>query len=301
MPIPSEDPLVVAPSPTPFRPFREDDAPDYAAIQRNVHRWLKTPLSGFVLNSENGEEAFLSERERLEIVRTVNAARGGEKFIIGGVDSPSVTETLRQAEALVEAGAELIRIRIPRLTSNVRGYFEQVIPRAAAQVVIIHQMAPGLFLSSPAQIGTPAELIGELTAFDNVFGYIASADLRFEARVRTFVPQDKRFWTGNGSLLTAGAAIGANGACMMLGNVAPAECHQILRLMMAGELDAARAIQLRLIETDWQILSRGAAGLKAALKLLGFDAGRPRAPTPPCAPADVETIRTAMRVASLIG
>ena len=84
MPIPSSHPIVVAPSPT---PFTADDKVDHAAIERNVQNWLKTPLSGFVLNSENGEEQFLSETERLDIVRTVNSARNGEKFIVGGVDT----------------------------------------------------------------------------------------------------------------------------------------------------------------------------------------------------------------------
>ncbi|MCZ6539803.1 MAG: dihydrodipicolinate synthase family protein, partial [Chloroflexi bacterium] len=112
MTIPMNNPIVVAPSPT---PFNEDDSVDHAAIERNVEKWLKTPLSGFVLNSENGEEEFLSEKERLDIVRTVNNARNGEKFIVGGVDSSSVTESVRVAEALVGAGAEMIRIRIPRL------------------------------------------------------------------------------------------------------------------------------------------------------------------------------------------
>jgi len=144
MPIPKHDPIVVAPSPT---PFCNDDSVDYSAIECNVQRWLETPLSGFVLNSENGEESFLSEQEQLEIVRTVKRVVGERKFIVGGVDSPSVTETLRKANTLVEAGAELIRIRIPRLTSNVSDYFEQVIPRADAPVVIIHQMSPGTFLS----------------------------------------------------------------------------------------------------------------------------------------------------------
>lgn len=297
MPIPSENPILVAPSPT---PFRQDDSVDYAAIERNVQRWIETPLSGFVLNSENGEEAFLSQQERLEIVRTVNRVRRGRKFIIAGVDCPSVTETLRRADALVEAGAELLRLRIPRLTSNVPGYFKQVVPRAAAPVLIIHQMAPGHFLSGPTSIGAPAEQIGELAAMDNVFGYIASADLRFEARVRTFVPAGKRFWIGNASQLLSGVALGANGACMMLGNVAPGECEAILRMAMAGRLAEAQALQSRILEADWQILSRGAAGLKAALDLLAYDGGKPRAPSPACNASDIEQIRQAMRQAGFI-
>lgn len=291
MPIPADGPIVVAPSPT---PFRDDDSVDFAAIERNVARWRKTPLSGFVLNSENGEEAFLSEAEKLEIVRSVHRAGDGEKLIIGGIDNPSVTETLRFAEKLVEAGAELLRIRIPRLGGNVRGYFEQVIPRTAAPVVVIHQMAPGTFLNSGSTPGAPAELIGELVAMDNAFGYITSDNLRFEARVRLYVPPEKKFWTANGSVLLTGAAAGANGGCLMLANVFPAECREVLRLVMAGNLAAAQELQFRLVEADWRILSRGAAGLKTALNLLGYETGRPRSPSLPCDDVAVEQIRNAL-------
>jgi 4-hydroxy-2-oxoglutarate aldolase len=274
---------------------------DYGAIERNVRRWLDSPLSGFVLNSENGEEAFLSEQERLEIVRTVHRACAGQKFIIGGIDNPSVTETLRTAEALVQVGAEMIRVRIPRLTNNVREYFEQVAPRISVPVVIIHQPAPGTFLGGPASMSLPAELIGELVAMDNVFGYIMSSDIRFESRVRTFVAAEKKFWACNGSLLLAGAVIGANGACMMLGNVAPKQCCDVLQLAMEHKLAESQRLQGRLLEADWHILSRGAAGLKAALNLLGYSAGLPRAPNSPCSAAEVDLIKKAMHKAGLLG
>lgn len=297
MTIPTDDPIVVAPMPT---PFTADDNVDFSAIEGNVQRWLKTPLSGFVLNSENGEEAFLSEAERLEIVRTVQRARAGEKFIVGGVDNPSVSETLRLADALVDAGAEMIRVRIPRLTENVRGYFEQVIPRCPAPVVVIHQMAPGRFLQHATSLGAPAELIGQFMSMDNAFGYITSDNLRFEARVRKFVPPQKRFWAPNGSLLLAEASVGANGACLMFGNVLPQACLDILRLAAEGDLRQAQAIQTSILEADFQILSRGAAGIKAALNLLGFRTGAPRSPSPPCDAEAVAEIRQALKQAGLV-
>jgi 4-hydroxy-2-oxoglutarate aldolase len=291
MPIFTQSPIVVAPTPT---PFNASDSFDFAAIERNVARWRMTPLSGFVLNSENGEESFLSEAEKLEIIRTVNRAREGEKFIVAGIDNPSVTESLRLADEYVEAGSELLRIRIPRLTRNVKEYFEQVIPRAAAPVIIIHQMAPGTFLSSGASPGASAELIGEMAALDNTFGYIMSDNLRFEARVRLYVPAEKQFWTPNGSVLLTGAAAGANGACLMLANVFPHECREIVRLVGEKKLTEAQTIQARLVEADWQILSRGAAGVKAALTLLGYETGSPRRPMSACDQAAIELIRAAM-------
>jgi len=297
MPIPGDDPIAVGPMPT---PFREDEAVDFGAIERNVEKWLETPLSGFVLNSENGEEAFLSEAERLEIVRAVDRVRAGRRFVLAGVDNPSVKETLRLADALVEAGAELLRIRIPRLGGNVRGYFEQVVPRAAAPVVVIHQMDPGRFLSTSASLGAPAELIGDIVSMDNVFGYIMSDNLRFESRMRTLVPSDKRFWINNGSLLLPGAVLGGDGGCMMFANVAPGLCRDIIRLAIQGKLGAAQASQARILESDWQILSRGAAGIKCALDLLGFEMGAPRAPQSACSAADALQIREALRQAGLL-
>ena len=297
MPIPENNPIVVAPSPT---PFNVDDCVDHAAIERNVQKWLKTTLSGFVLNSENGEELFLSESERLDIVRTVNNARCGEKFIIGGVDSSSVTDSIRTAESLVDAGAEMIRMRIPRLTADISGYFAQIVPRVPVPVLIIHQMAPGTFAAGDAPIGAEPEVIGDLVDIDNVFGYVASGNVRFETRVRQFVTTDKPFWVCNGSLLLTLSVIGCNGACLMFGNIAPDECHGIISSVMRGDLATAQEIQSRCIEADYQILSRGPTGIKAALDILGYEGGPPRLPNRPASDEDRKVIRTAMERAKLV-
>ncbi len=122
-----------------------------------------------------------------------------------------------------------------------------------------------------------------------------SDNIRFESRVRMYAAPEKRFWTCNGTLLLPGAALGANGACLMLANVYPKECREIVRLVMAGKLTEAQAIQRRMIEVDWQILTRGAAGIKAALNLLGYQAGRPRSPSPACDDAAIAQIKASMQ------
>ncbi len=216
------------------------------------------------------------------------------------IDSPSVTETIRQSEWLVEAGAEMIRIRIPRLGGDVRGYFEQVVPKIPVPVIVIHQMAPGQFAGGSAPVGAPEEVIGEIVSMDNVFGYIASGNIRFESRVRTFVPDSRRFWIGNGVLLLPGGAIGANGACLMFGNVGPRECLDILTHCAGGDLRAAQEIQRRILEADTQILARGAAGIKAAMNEMGFDAGVPRRPSRPVDETGRKLIRDALSSAGLI-
>ena len=111
MPIPQYDPIVVAPTPT---PFDDNDNVDYDALARNIERWMKTSLSGFVLGTANGEELALSEDEKVEIVRTVTAAHRGQKFVIAGIDNPSQTETIRLAKRYADMGADFVRVRVPR-------------------------------------------------------------------------------------------------------------------------------------------------------------------------------------------
>ncbi len=297
LPVPTADPIVIAPSPT---PFTQNDRVDLAAVERNVERWLKTPLSGFMLNSENGEESFLSEKERFDIIRTVNAARAGQKFIVGGIDNPSVTESIRIAEGLAEAGAEFVRVRIPRLTDDPRGYFDEVIPRLPVPAILINQPAPGTFGQSlPLAAGSP-EMIGAVCEMENVYGYIAGGNIRFESMTRMHVPASKKFWIGNGVLLLPGGAIGANGACLMFGNIAPAECIEMLTLTMNGELEKAQQMQKRLNNADWQVLSRGAAGIKAALNLMGYEGTQPRRPSTPLSEEETDRLELAMREAGLI-
>ncbi|MQG57025.1 MAG: dihydrodipicolinate synthase family protein [SAR202 cluster bacterium] len=292
MPLPASDPIVVAPTPT---PFDADDCVDHDALARNVDRWLDTPLSGFVLGTANGEELALSDREKVDIVRTVSDAHAGAKFVIAGIDVPSSAETVRLTEAYADAGADMVRVRIPRQMTPVEidSYFDAVTAGSPVPVVIIHQTFTGVPAASPEQIG-------ELCARENVFGYITDHDVRLEGRVRLCVPESRRFWICNGGLLLPGTLMGANGACMWLGNVAPALCAEIVGSGFAGRFSEARELQRTATRLDAAIGAHGTAGVKTALGLLGFEGMTPRRPRRSLNESEVGSIRAALEPAGLL-
>jgi dihydrodipicolinate synthase/N-acetylneuraminate lyase len=296
MPIPEADPIVNIPMVTPFGP---NDEVNYDAVSRNIERWLKTPAGGFLVGSQTGEEWSLSEPEKLDIVRTVSQALGGERYVMGGIDCPSVTETLRRAEAFAEAGAELLRIRIPRVESQVEDYFQQVLPRSPVPVLIMHQPAPQSFGLAGPPAATP-EVIGRVTSLENVFGYVTDHDVRWEARVRWEVPEDRRFWICNGSIILHGTLIGCNGTTTAFSNIWPAALQKLLQLGMAGKYDEAQPLQKHVQKIDAIMLPYLAAGVKASLKLLGFEGMEPRSPTKPMPDNVVARLEVAMREAGLL-
>ena len=294
--IPStEQPIVVAPTLTPFCDDDEQSV-DLEALERNVGRWLKTPLSGFVVVTANGEETMLSETERLDTVRVVASSHEGRKFVIAGVDERSARETLRLSENYAKAGADFIRMRIPRgmAPSDLVNYYGEVTSRCPVPVVVIHQtFARG---GDPA---APPSVIAELCAMDNVFAYITDHSLLFEQQVIPKIPDGVRKWICSGALLAFGTMIGCDGACMLLGNIAPALCMDIISAGFRG--DYARAVELQRVASRLNAIVMNTIGApKTAMSMLGWEYGDPRRPTAPVSAESRSAIDGVLREVGLL-
>ena len=291
-----EQPILVAPMPT---PFTSDDKVDLKSIESNAIKWLNTEISGFVLGTENGEETLLSSEEKLDIFKVVSKIHKGKKTIIAGVDNPSISGTLKESEKYAEFGADIIRIRIPRRRNTIDKYFDEVLKNISTPVLIIHQMSPGGFDSSMTTEGADPDQIGRFCDHENVFGYIASHLVRFEMMTRKYVNKTKQFWVPNAMLMPTMSLEGANGGCFMLGNIAPKICKEIIRLGLNNEFTQSKKLNDNLVDLDWNILSRGAAGIKYALDLMGFKGGDPRKPQTILNENDKKAIRQSFEKAGI--
>ena len=292
----SERPILVAPMPT---PFSLKDEVDLEAIENNSIKWIDSELSGFVLGTENGEESLLSHNEKLDIFKTVSNVLKNKKLIIAGIDNPSISGTLKESEQYADMGADLIRIRIPRRRDTIDKYFDEVLKYISKPALIIHQMSPGGFDSSMTTEGADPGQIGRFCDNDNVFGYIASHLVRFEMMTRKYVDQSKQFWVPNAILMPTMSLEGANGGCFMLGNVAPKICRNIIKLGLNGKFTEAKKLNDNLVDLDWNILSRGAAGIKYALDLLGFIGGEPRKPLRSLSEIDKKIIKDSFNLSGI--
>ena len=280
-------------------PFNAHDQIDFDAAERNIERWRATPLDGFIVGTQSGEESHLSFEERLALARVVSQAIDERHFLVGGIDCPSVTETLRCAEAFANVGAEAVRVRFPRHSAIVEDYFAQVIPRCPVPVLLMHQSAPERFGVAGAPAASP-EVLGRVAQMEGVFGYVTDHDMRFEAQVRRHVPADKRFWICNGSMILLGTLIGCNGTTTAFSNIWPAALKQLLDLGMTGRYDEAQPLQKKVCTIDEVMLPYLAAGIKAALKLMGFEGMTPRKPTKPMPAGEVSRLEHVMRAEGLL-
>ena len=276
-------------------PFDAEDQVDHDAAQRNIDRWRDTPLSGFIVGTQSGEEALLSFEELHKLARVVREALDERHFLVGGIDCPSVTETLRRAEAFADIGAEMVRVRFPRNQAVVESYFEQVVSRCPVPILLMHQSVPERFGAAGAPAASP-EVLGRVAQMDGIFGYVTDHDMRFEAQVRRHVPKDKRFWICNGSMILSGTLIGCNGTTTAFSNIWPAALKELLDLGMAGRYEEAQQLQEQVRVIDEVMLPHLAAGIKAALKLMGFEGMTPRRPTLQMPESEVALLEQEFRI-----
>ena len=241
----------------------------------------------------------MGEPEKISAIETVVEAHAGRRFVIAGIDALSPTEAVRLANLYAEAGADMVRVRIPprgRMGAEapIQEYFEQVTVNSPVPVVIIHQ--PKTIMSVDV---SPTE-VRDITSLDNVFAYIMSLNYRYECRMSQFVSDNVKFWICNGTLLMPGGMIGAVGACLLFGNWGPHLARDIIAACIAGRYAEARVMQERINHLDYLGMLWGVGVQKTGLNLLGYEGTVPRRPALPLSDAQATEVKEALIEARIL-
>jgi 4-hydroxy-2-oxoglutarate aldolase len=276
-------------------PFSSDEKIDYEKMHHNLDMWGKTALSGIVVLGSNGEFVFLSQEEKVELVRDVIEHFGKGKKIIAGTACESTWETITLSKKMADLGADAVLVLPPhyykgRMTNEV--LYEHFVDIAENTPV------PVFLYNMPANTGIslPPTLIAKLSKHPNIVGIkdTSGSIVQLSELVRDTDPQFAVF-AGNAGYLLPSLAIGANGATLALANILPESCCELLTLFKEGKLDKARALQLRILEINSVVTGAlGIPALKAAMDMLGYQGGMPRRPLRPLSEEQRQLVKDAL-------
>lgn len=289
---------IFPPIPTPF-----DAAGELAlgALAENIARWNAAGLAGYVAFGSNGEYVFLSEAEKLAVVRTVAAAAAPGMKVIAGTGCESTAHTVALTAACAEAGAHAALVVTPHYYGGrmdaeaLKRHFLTVADRAPIPILIYN-------VTKFTHIQVSLALVAELSRHPNIIGIKDSnGGVSFLGEMLNAVAPDFRVLVGTAGALFGALALGCAGGVLALANVAPAECVRIHRLVAAGDFAAAAALQRRLLALNTALTATyGVPGLKAALDMLGWYGGDPRPPLLPAGAAERARIRELLKEAGLL-
>ncbi|WP_330340058.1 dihydrodipicolinate synthase family protein [Streptomyces sp. NBC_00557] len=308
MPFPAPLTGVVPPVCTPLTPDREVDVP---SLLRLVGHLVEGGVHGLFLLGSTSEAAFLTDRQRRQVVEAVVAHVGGQLPVLAGAIDMTTPRVLEHVAAVTAAGAEAVVVTAPFYARTHRSEIIHHYRRIAAASDV-----PVIAYDIPVAVHTklPAEVVLGLAA-DRVLAGIkdSSGDLGAFREIVTGARAHPGFSALTGSELVVDSALtlGADGAVPGLANVDPHGYVRLYRLCRAGDFEGARAEQERLCALFGMVAvgdparmggsSSALGAFKAALHLRGvIDCAVTAEPQVPLSGDEVERVGKFLAAAGLL-
>jgi 4-hydroxy-2-oxoglutarate aldolase len=279
---------IYAPIATPF----DQHGIAYDQLEKNLAFWLTSDMNGIVVMGSNGEFVLLTPAEKEALMTFVCARAKGRKPVLAGTGAESTAETIRLSRKAAAAGADAVLVVTPSYYKGsmtdaaLKRYYCEVADASPVPVVLYN-------MPRNTGINISARLAVELAGHRNIIGIKDSGGniVQISEMIHN-APADFAVFAGSASFLLASLVLGAKGGTLALANIFPNECAKVQSLYKAGDLPAARALQLNLIDSNAAVTSRwGIAGLKAAMDMVGLSGGLPRPPLAPLGEAERVQLR----------
>ncbi|XP_061840278.1 4-hydroxy-2-oxoglutarate aldolase, mitochondrial [Nerophis lumbriciformis] len=274
-------------------PFTAQEDVDYDKLDQNLLKYAKIPFKGLVVQGSNGEYPYLTEEERVEVVRRVRRSLPADKLLLAGSGCESSRATLRLTEKMAAAGADAALVVTPcfykgKMDSHALvQHFTKVADGSAVPVVLY---------SVPANTGLelPVDAVVHLAQHPNIAGLKDSGgDIsRMALMVHKTKSHHFQVLAGSAGFLMAAYCVGAVGGVCALANVLGQQVCDLERLCTSGRWDEARELQGRLVEPNAAVTRKlGVPALKQAMDWFGFHGGVCRSPLQPLDHEQTEQLR----------
>jgi 4-hydroxy-2-oxoglutarate aldolase len=270
-------------------------------LRENLRRWVEQPIDGIVLFGSTGEGELLDEDEKIRLTAMSREVVPSGFPLVTGASAESTRAAIRLTKRLAAEGADVMLVHPP-------AYFGPYLPVAAMldhfRAIADESPVPVLLYHIPkyTKVTLEAGFVAELMRHPNVAGLKdSSGDMKRLADFTTACSDDCRIFVGNGTLLYTALELGAAGGILAVADIAAPLCAELVKEFRAGNTRNAGRIQGVLTPLHKEIVAPwGGVGIKAALDLLGWAGGAPRAPLRALGDRDRQQVARVMQEAGIL-
>ncbi len=276
-----------SPMPTPFGRGGEVD---FERLKELVGRLIEGGVDGLFPLGTTGEFFLLTREERKKVIQVVTERANGRVPVLAGVCDPAPRNVVIYAEDAHDAGADGVVATPPYYYSTtVAGLYEhfRVIQESISLPLVLYNIPEWTHNFVPvgvvSRLADEKRIIGmKYTEYNmlNLLEFISAVG----SKIGVF--------TGSDAMTHACLESGGAGAVVSISNVFPLEAASIFDLANAGRHDEARRVQRRLLPAIEAVgMGKFPAGLKEAMKVVGFPVGDVRTPLPRLDDQERETVK----------
>jgi len=264
-------------------PFTIEGAVDYEAFTDNLKHWNEDNLSGYLVSGSNSETAYLSEAEKLHLLRLTKRYAKPGRLIIVGTGLESLTETISFTNKCAAEGSDYALVLTP--------YYYHNSMTSIALVDFYTRLAesseiPILIYNVPkfTHVNIKEDAVKILSKHPNIVGIKDSVGdvTQLESFLNITIGEDFEIIVGTVSAWYPALSLGIEAGIHAAANCVPNACSSVQQNYQKGDLDRAHAIHQLLLPLNTAITATfGIAGLKYAAELMGYRGGAVRCPLQP--------------------
>ncbi|XP_077992665.1 4-hydroxy-2-oxoglutarate aldolase, mitochondrial-like [Glandiceps talaboti] len=274
-------------------PFDKDENVSYKHLEENLQKWNQVPFKGYVVQGSNGEYTYLSEEERVEVVKKVREYTPKDKLIIAGSGCESTRATISLTKKMADVGADAVLVVTP---CYYKGQMKNQALEEHFRKLADSSPVPVILYSCPSctAIDLPIEVAVNLSSHPNIIGMKDSGGNVPKIGNIAYKTNDQDFvmMAGSASFLFPSYAVGAVGGVCALANVLGNEVCQLHDLFCQGKMEEAKILQQRLISPNAAVTAKyGVPGLKQAMEWFGYYGGPTRLPLIPLSEGETTQMR----------
>ncbi len=263
-------------------PFNSDGSLALEAHKRNIERWNRTNVKGYLVLGSTGEAVHLSYEEKVKLVEATLEVRSPDKKVFVGTGQFSTEETIKFTNEMASLGVDYALVVTPFFYKSLMSsdallrHFIKVADRSRIPVFVYN-------VPQYTGVNLPVDIIPRLAEHENIRGLKdSSGNIYYDSAILRMGLESFELFVGNFTALFQSTLLGASGALLGVANVAPQETADLYEKGRSGDVETAKRIYMKLLKVNGLLVGRlGPAGVKYGMDLLGYEGLYPRPPLLP--------------------
>lgn len=281
-------------------PMKDNLEVNYEKLDEILEEQIAGKTDAIIICGTTGESATMTEREHMDVIRFTVERVKHRIPVIAGTGSNCTATAIELSVDAAKAGAEGILLVTP--------YYNKATQKGLiAHYTAVAQAAkiPAILYNVPSRTGctiqpeTAAYLVKNV---ENIVGIKeASGNIGNVAQIMHLCDGNIDLYSGNDDQVVPILALGGIGVISVLSNVAPTYVHDMVMKFLDGDVEGSCKMQLDAIPMcDALFCEVNPIPVKAAMNLMGKEAGPLRAPLTEMESQNKERLAKAMREFGLL-
>ena len=276
-------------------PFLQNGDVDYEGLRRLVDFHVEHKTDAIIVCGTTGESATQSVEEHLESISVVAEQANGRIPVIAGAGSNDTNTAIEISQESEKCGVDGLLIVTPYYNKCTQGGLVQHYTKVAESTDL-----PIIMYNVPSRTGCnilPATAVKIAKEVDNIVAIKeASGNISQVAELAALANGCIDIYSGNDDQILPLMSLGGIGVISVTANIIPDDTHDLCQKFFEGDIEGARALQLKAIELCKALFCEvNPIPVKKATELMGMTNGVVRLPLTEMEPEHTAYLEKTMR------